>query len=90
MFEKVVAAHGEERPELASLRDMFGALAQELSAHMMKEENVLFPYQEKMEEAVSRGAAPPPAHPENNILFPLALRMERGFAELAHVRNGVA
>jgi regulator of cell morphogenesis and NO signaling len=44
MLEKVVSRHGQEHPELASIRDLFGALTQELSAHMLKEENILFPY----------------------------------------------
>ena len=61
MLDKVVSRHGQEHPELASIRDLFGALTQELSAHMLKEENILFPYLEQMELAVSRGAAPPPA-----------------------------
>ena len=61
MLEKVVSRHGQEHPELASIRDLFGALTQELSAHMLKEENILFPYFEQMESAASRGAAAPPA-----------------------------
>jgi regulator of cell morphogenesis and NO signaling len=44
MLEKVVSRHGQEHPELASIRDLFGALTQELSAHMLKEESILFPY----------------------------------------------
>ena len=145
MFEKVVSRHGQEHPELASIRDLFGALTEELSAHMLKEENILFPYLEQMASAVSRGRSPPPAvfgsvempisrmladhddagellaqiralsseyrvpdsacptyralyhgleefehdlhhhvHLENNILFPRALHMEQGAAELVH------
>ena len=61
MLDKVVSRHGQEHPELASIRDLFGALTQELSAHMLKEENILFPYFEQMESAISRGADPPPA-----------------------------
>jgi regulator of cell morphogenesis and NO signaling len=148
MLEKVVKVHCEIHPELISMQDLFGALARELAAHMMKEENVLFPYIEGMERAVADGAAPPPAlfgrvekpisrmiadhedagallarmrtlsgsyvppesacaayrglyllleeferdlhlhiHLENNILFPLALRLEQGLAEAAHERR---
>ena len=61
MFEKVVSRHGQAHPELASIRDLFGALTEELFVHMHKEENVLFPHFEQMEWAVARGAAPPPA-----------------------------
>ena len=61
MFEKVVSRHGQAHPELASIRDLFKALTEELSVHIHKEENVLFPYFEQMEVAVARGAAPLPA-----------------------------
>jgi regulator of cell morphogenesis and NO signaling len=61
MCEKVVSRHVQAHPELASIRDLFGALTEELFIHMGKEENVLFPYIEQMEAAVGRGAAPPPA-----------------------------
>jgi regulator of cell morphogenesis and NO signaling len=60
MFEKVVSRHGQAHSELASIRDLFKALTEELSVHMHKEENVLFPYFEQMESAVAWGAAPPP------------------------------
>jgi len=43
LLEKVVRAHGEERPELAELRDTFVALRSELEEHMVVEEETLFP-----------------------------------------------
>ena len=52
LFEKVCGAHASRHPELLELRGEFQALAQELFMHMMKEELVLFPYIERMEEAV--------------------------------------
>lgn len=61
LAEKVVARHGAGHSELASIRELFGAMADELFAHMMKEENVLFPYLAKMETAVQRGLEAPPA-----------------------------
>jgi len=61
MFEKVVSRHGQAHPELASIRDLFAALTEELFLHMHKEESVLFPYFERMELAAAQGAAPPPA-----------------------------
>jgi regulator of cell morphogenesis and NO signaling len=61
MFEKVVSRHGQAHPEVASIRDLFEALTAELSVHMQKEENVLFPYFEQMESAVAQGTAPAPA-----------------------------
>ncbi|HET9803771.1 MAG TPA: iron-sulfur cluster repair di-iron protein [Candidatus Acidoferrum sp.] len=61
MLEKVVSRHGQVHPEVASIRDLFEALTAELSVHMQKEENVLFPYFEQMESAVAQGTAPAPA-----------------------------
>ena len=61
MCEKVVSRHGQAHPELAPIRDLFRALTEELSVHMQKEENVLFPYFERMESAAAQGTAPAPA-----------------------------
>ncbi len=43
MLEKVVRAHGDERPELAELHQTFVALRSELEEHMTVEEEELFP-----------------------------------------------
>jgi regulator of cell morphogenesis and NO signaling len=40
--------------DLLEIREVFRALAQELTAHMMKEEMILFPYIVSMEAAVTR------------------------------------
>src|SRR5208283_851400 len=62
LFDKVCSVHGERHPELLKLRDTFHGLAQELTTHMMKEEMVLFPYMERMEESViqKEPILPPP------------------------------
>jgi regulator of cell morphogenesis and NO signaling len=68
LFEKVCSVHGGKHPELLQIDENFRALAQELSTHMMKEEVVLFPYIERMEEAVIAGdpILPPPFGTVNN------------------------
>ena len=43
LIEKVMAAHGENHPELRQLRDVFRELSAELEPHMLKEEQILFP-----------------------------------------------
>lgn len=56
---KVVDRHGEAHPELAKIRAAFLHLRDELSAHMMKEEQILFPHIVAMESAAqARRAAP--------------------------------
>jgi len=52
LFAKVCSVHGQNHPELLEMQEIFHALAQELTMHMMKEEMVLFPYMIRMEEAV--------------------------------------
>ena len=43
MTEKVASVHGERDPRLHQIREIFLALATEMSNHMMKEERILFP-----------------------------------------------
>jgi regulator of cell morphogenesis and NO signaling len=52
LLAKVCSVHGQRHPELLKIRQLFGGLSQELTMHMMKEEQVLFPYINRMEEAV--------------------------------------
>lgn len=62
LLNKVVNKHGDAHPELASIMELFFAMSQELFAHMMKEEQVLFPYLQKMEAAASNRAPLPLTH----------------------------
>jgi regulator of cell morphogenesis and NO signaling len=60
LLDKVTAKHGENHPEITGLRDKFGALAEELTLHLMKEEQILFPYIARSEESsVQHEPAPP-------------------------------
>jgi len=58
---KVVGVHGKNHPELLQVQETFGALAEELSVHLMKEEQVLFPYVIRLEESFVAGEPAPPA-----------------------------
>src|SRR5689334_8719264 len=49
LLEKVDGRHGPAHPEIASIKELFSALIQELFAHMMKEERILFPYLESLD-----------------------------------------
>src|SRR3954454_23937173 len=57
-LQKLIAAHGERHPELARIADHFDVLAHELTAHMFKEEQILFPYFREL-AAIGPGGAPP-------------------------------
>ena len=59
LVDKVIAAHGENHPELRSLGGLFQQLCADLKPHMFKEEQILFPYILEMERAsLQHGAAP--------------------------------
>jgi regulator of cell morphogenesis and NO signaling len=75
LLQKVDSVHGKKHPELFEIREAFAALAQELTTHLMKEEVVLFPYIERMEEAVIQGEPVLPA-PFGSVQNPVAM-MER-------------
>ena len=60
LLSKVVAAHGKNHPEVTTIQEAFEDLAGELTSHMFKEENVLFPYIDSMQTAVDRGQPVPP------------------------------
>lgn len=61
LFVKVCAAHAPRHPELPQMQKTFGEMANELRLHMMKEENILFPYLSAMERAVLEKKAVPRA-----------------------------
>jgi regulator of cell morphogenesis and NO signaling len=62
LAEKVASKHGATHPETVKVNELFEALADELTMHLMKEEQILFPYIVRMEEAVLEKSpvVPPP------------------------------
>lgn len=61
LLDKVCSRHGENHPELFQVQKLFWALRQELLPHMLKEEQVLFPYIILMEAAIdNQGKIPTP------------------------------
>lgn len=89
LIEKVQAAHGQNHPELAELRDLFDALSNELEPHMMKEERVLFPYVIQMEDATRRERTHP-YPPFGTVANPVRMMMaehEDAGALLWHMRK---
>ena len=72
LLEKVCSVHGRNHAELFDIKVTFAALAQELTTHMMKEEFVLFPYIERLEEAVTQREPVLPA-PFGTVKNPVAM-----------------
>lgn len=60
LVKKVHSVHGANHPELASVAELFQTIHDDLFPHMMKEEQILFPYIEQMEQAVTEGRYPEP------------------------------
>lgn len=54
LLARVIASHGQAHPELLEVQRQFRGLGEELIQHMMKEEQILFPYITQLEESDSR------------------------------------
>ena len=71
---KVAGVHGKNHPELETIQSSFQALAEELTAHLMKEERILFPYIEQLELAANFGS-PLAASPFGTVKNPVRMMM---------------
>ena len=69
-LDRLVERHGGRHPELEAMKQTFEELATELATHMVKEENILFPYIVDLAVARTRGARLP-AGPFGTILNPV-------------------
>jgi regulator of cell morphogenesis and NO signaling len=87
---KVADVHGDSHPELVHIAHLFVRVANEMTEHMAKEEQVLFPFVVALEEAVRTGA-PAPATPFGTVANPIRMmEAEHRFvgdamAEIRHV-----
>jgi regulator of cell morphogenesis and NO signaling len=59
LAQKVVTRHGATHVELATIQSALGKLDHELTQHLAKEEQVLFPYIAQLEDALAEGHARP-------------------------------
>lgn len=87
--EKVARVHGDRHPEAVEVLKLFTAISEELAGHMMKEENILFPYVKhlcrlKKERATAEqspfGTVKNPIHvmeKEHELVGELFTRMEK-------------
>ncbi|MEA4981009.1 MAG: iron-sulfur cluster repair di-iron protein [Petrimonas sp.] len=67
---KIADVHGDRHPELYEIKELFAQSAADLSAHMIKEENILFPLIREMVDKKARGeklTRPPFGSIENPI-----------------------
>jgi regulator of cell morphogenesis and NO signaling len=59
LMAKVCSVHGEHHQELHRLRVILQELKHELTGHILKEEQILFPYIENLEAAAAHGQPAP-------------------------------
>jgi regulator of cell morphogenesis and NO signaling len=74
LAEKVIGVHGANHPELLSVGELVQRLSVDLSPHMFKEEQILFPYIVAMERSVTEGE-PAPFAPFGTVKNPVRMMM---------------
>jgi regulator of cell morphogenesis and NO signaling len=85
LISKVCAAHGRNHPEVLMISTLFRALRGELVPHMNKEEQVLFPYIDRLEADGPVG--PPPFGSVSNPVRMLMAEHDVAGEILAKVRT---
>ncbi|MEB2785853.1 iron-sulfur cluster repair di-iron protein [Algoriphagus persicinus] len=75
MLAKIVKVHGDLHPELFEVEELFLASAGELTAHMKKEEFVLFPFVKKLVYASEGKGELTPGH-FGSVANPVAMMMD--------------
>jgi regulator of cell morphogenesis and NO signaling len=89
---KMSANHGHERPELFHIQQLLQDLGDDISAHLLKEERVLFPYIAGLERALDT-PEPPPVACFASVQFPIRMMfMEHDRAQglLQELRSATA
>ena len=79
-LNKLCKVHGERHPELFEINELFIGSAQDLAAHMKKEELILFPFIKQMVEANKNGE-PLPAPRFGTVENPVAMMKHEHEAE---------
>ena len=85
LITKVLGVHGKNHPELAAVANVFSSIAHDMISHMMKEEQILFPYIMEMEKA-ARGKGQWPRAMFGTIENPVRMMMEEHDSAGANLR----
>lgn len=89
LFKDVIDRHGKEHPELKRIQTLFFKMSRDLSMHLVKEEQTLFPYITRVEEAVAQKSQvswPPFGTVENPIRM-MVLEHDQTDKEIDEIRN---
>lgn len=85
-LEKLAKVHGDRHPELLEIKSLFDASAQDLSAHLKKEELVLFPFIRNMVKAKLEQLSLPQPH-FGTVENPIAMMKEEHSVEGERLRK---
>ena len=85
-LNKLVIRHGARHPELTEVRAIFTSLAEEMDAHMMKEENILFPFIELLAVNARKGGRLPDG-PFGTVMNPVRMMEEDHREAGAHLET---
>jgi regulator of cell morphogenesis and NO signaling len=74
LLAKVCGVHGQNHPELFHIQSQFQELRRDLEPHMLKEEQVLFPYIIQIEKSIAK-EQPTPVPPFGTVRNPVRMMM---------------
>ena len=92
LIAKVVSVHGKNHSELLKVQASFRGLAEELAHHMMKEEQILFPYVVEMERTATahRPIRPPMFGTVRNPVHMMMMEHDSAGAALHAIREATS
>ena len=70
--QKIMSVHGDRHPELIKIAHLFAQVKTELDQHLVKEEQILFPYVKALAHAKKRGEPFPPNR-FGTVMNPIAM-----------------
>ena len=93
LFKEVIGKHANDYPDLKRMEALFAAMAKELEMHLVREEQTLFPYIARVEEAIQQNT--PVSWPafgtvENPIRMMVLEHDQTGqeLSQIRHLSNG--
>lgn len=89
LANKVARVHGDRHPEVIQVAEVFSRVAKDFSLHLMKEENILFPFIKQLAEAANSGKkiSPAPFGTLNNPTQIMEVEHEQAGEDLAEIRE---
>ncbi len=89
LFKEAISSSGKSHPELKQMQDLFFQMSRDLKMHLLKEEQTLFPYIVKVEEAASQDAPVswPPFGTVGNPIRMMVLEHVKTDDEFKQIRN---